>query len=296
MSDLSMDSLSRSQCERLAYIDFRLYFLGELRRSDISEKFGVGPAGATRDIALYRKYAADNLVFDQTKKVYRSSIVFSPIFSHSLQRALSALTEGFGDIVSSLPPQINCTIPAFLNDFDIDNLSTVTRAIKTGKVIQIRYLSKSSGWSEREIIPSALANSGKRWHVRAYDRKRSEFRDFVLSRISESRLLEDCPARHETNENDDQWNRWVELHLVPHPGQKCKEAIVMDYGITGKSLRIKLRAAVAGYYLRYWNVDCTMDYSLSGLEYDLWLSNPLELYGVKNALIAPGYVVQGSQV
>ncbi len=62
-----IDSLSHAQRERLAYVDFRLYFFGEIGRPDLIERFGVAPAGATRDLALYREIATQNITFDGTK-------------------------------------------------------------------------------------------------------------------------------------------------------------------------------------------------------------------------------------
>lgn len=53
-----LEDLSLVQRDRLAYIDFRLYFFGEIGRPDLIERFGVAPAGATRDLALYRNCAA----------------------------------------------------------------------------------------------------------------------------------------------------------------------------------------------------------------------------------------------
>jgi len=51
-----------------------------------------------------------------------------------------------------------------------------------------------------------------------------------------------------------------------------------------------VRAAVAGYVLRRWNVDCTEDHNLKGDEYHLWLRNRQALYGVQNLMLAPGYI------
>ena len=59
-------------------------------------------------------------------------------------------------------------------------------------------------------------------------------------------------------------------------------------------LRINVRAAVAGYVLRRWNVDCTEDHSLNGAEYHLWLRNGQSLYGVQNLVLAPGYKADGA--
>ena len=38
-----------------------------------------------------------------------------------------------------------------------------------------------------------------------------------------------------------------------------------------------------------WSVDCTLDHSLRGHEYRLWLKDHLAIYGVHNAVLAPGY-------
>jgi hypothetical protein len=63
----------------------------------------------------------------------------------------------------------------------------------------------------------------------------------------------------------------------------------MDYSMQDGVLRMKLRAATAGYILRKWSVDCSPDHSLRGPEFRLWLKDALALYGVKNAVLAPGY-------
>ena len=64
----------------------------------------------------------------------------------------------------------------------------------------------------------------------------------------------------------------------------------MDYDIPPEGvLRVRVRAANAGYMLRRWTVDCSPDHNLKGLEYALWLRDPLALYGASNAQLAPGY-------
>ena len=63
----------------------------------------------------------------------------------------------------------------------------------------------------------------------------------------------------------------------------------MDYGMKDGSIRMRVRAAVAGYMLLRWSVDCSPDHSLREEQYRLWLSDPLALYGVENAKLAPGY-------
>ena len=71
MNKTRLDELSLSVKERMAFIEFRLWFMGELRRADIIERFGVGPAVATRDLAQYKQFASDNIEFEGSGKFYR---------------------------------------------------------------------------------------------------------------------------------------------------------------------------------------------------------------------------------
>lgn len=285
-----VESLSHAQRERLAYIDFRLYFFGEIGRPDLIDRFGVAPAGATRDLAFYREIAPQNITFDGSSKIYRIGQAFSPLFEHVPQRVLSALALGFGDGVSgSTQPLLPCESPTALSNPKMDVLAPVCRAIHAKRPVTIRYHSMSSGESERVIVPFALVDTGLRWHVRAFDRKSGEFRDFVITRMEAPTLLDEEPKANERPDNDIQWTRIVELDFVPHPRLARPEIIRMDYGMTDGSIRMRVRAAVAGYMLLRWSVDASPNHSLTEEQYRLWLSDPLALYGVENAKLAPGY-------
>ena len=285
-----VESLSHAQREKLVYIDFRLYFFGEIGRSDLTKRFGIAPAGATRELASYRALAPQNIQFDSSSKSYRITKKFAPLFKHESQHVLSALALGFGDSIDAeLHPLLPCESPAILSSPKLDVLATLCRAINAKRPVSLRYYSMSSGESKRVIVPFALVDTGLRWHVRAFDRKRSEFRDFVVTRIQAPQLLEEEIRSTERPENDNQWTRIVELELVPHPRLAYPEIIQMDYAMQGGSILIQVRAAVAGYMLQRWRVDSSPDHCLKGSEYRLWLKDHLALYGVKNALLAPGY-------
>lgn len=286
-----LQDLPLAQAERLAYIDFRVYFLGELRRSDLTERFQTGPAGATRDIAMYRSLAPENLDFDGTNKVYVPSATFEPLFQHSAGRVLTALSEGFGDGVHSAErPLVPCEFPIALSLPPVSVLAPITRAIHTRKAVRLQYRSRTSGLGKREVVPLALVNIGTRWHARVFDRKNQGFRDFVLTRMSNPQVLQDSPVRdEETAQADLQWSRIIELELVPHPGFESRDVVLMDYPMEDGVLKVRVRAANAGYMLQQWHVDCSPDHSLRGREHALWLRDPLSLYGSESAFLAPGY-------
>ena len=83
-------------------------------------------------------------------------------------------------------------------------------------------------------------------------------------------------------------NTIISLELVPHPNLKHQEAIALDYAMTDGLKTIQVRAAMAGYLLRLWNVNCSADHHLTGAEYQLWLRNSECLAVAHNARLAPG--------
>lgn len=291
MSDEQLDDLTQPQRDRLAFVELRVRFIGDIRRQDLVSRFGIQSAAATRDLAIYKELAPGNIDYDTKAKCYVLGEDFKPLFDFLPERVLSWLTQGFGDgEPSKLKAWVASEIPSRLTHPDLDVLACVTRAIHQECPIRVEYHSISSGQTERQIVPFALIDNGLRWHVRAFDRKSQEFRDFVITRIKRPVLLREEEVQvHERGDQDIQWTRIVELELIPHPDQPRSEVTEMDYGMRDGVLRMKLRAATAGYILRNWSVDSSPDHSLRGPEYRLWLKNPLALYGVRSAVLAPGY-------
>ncbi|MEW8073881.1 MAG: WYL domain-containing protein [Candidatus Thiodiazotropha endolucinida] len=293
MNTEKLEEITQTQSERIFHIDFRLRFLGTVTRSDLVGRFGIKEAAATRDIAFYRDIAPDNLIYDSAARKYFSTEAFQPVFDHSPEQALAALTTGVGDdSISRQKPLLANETPMLLSIPDIDVLAAITSAIHQERPANICYHSTSSGITKRTIVPFSLISNGLRWHVRAYDRKHSEFRDFVLTRMDSAKLDAGEVEEHERKDADHQWNRMVEIQLVPHPNPDNvthPETIVLDHHMSEGELRINVRAAVAGYLLRRWNIDCSEDHSLVGREYQLWLGNHPTLYGVNSASLAPGY-------
>jgi hypothetical protein len=282
--------IAQAQRERIAYIELRVFFTGELRRGDIESRFGVKPAAASRDLSAYRRLATANLTYDKAERCYRPLSSFKPLFEFSPDRVMSWLLQGFGDGLDlKQKSPAPCEGPGNLSRPDLDVLGVITRAMCSRKAVRVGYLSLSSGAKQRDIVPVALADNGLRWHVRAYDRERKRFGDFVLTRLSAPKELAGEVDESELLAADEQWARMVEMVLVPHPGLAWPKAIEADYGLTDGVLRIKSRAALAGYVLRRWNIDSSQDHSLDSASHQLWLANTQTLYGVESASLAPGY-------
>lgn len=83
-----LDELPYAQRERLAYIDFCLNYFGSITRAALIERFGIGPAAATRDFGTYKEFCAGNLVLRPQNKVYERTPAFKPLFDHEPTAAL----------------------------------------------------------------------------------------------------------------------------------------------------------------------------------------------------------------
>jgi len=282
-----LEDLSHGQKERLAFIDFSLQYFGHVSRNDLINRFKTGLAASTRDFATYKQLASNNLeLVHQTKYYYRTK-QFSPVFSHDPEAILTGLCRGFGNGISNgIQPSEQCLDAVRLIHPDANIIAALMRAIHNRKAIECEYVSLSSGPGERQIVPHALVNNGHRWHVRAYDRKHQAFRDFVCTRFSRMSLLESDITQQEAGEEDKHWLQLVTLELVPHPALPYPQGIEMDYNMSEGKLTLQVRAALASYLLRQWQVDCSSQHRLKGCQ--LALKNLGVLTELDNIAIAPG--------
>ena len=227
----TLSKYSQAQVERLLFIDFKLYFLGRVNRTQIVERFGIKEAAGSRDLTLYKTLAPNNLDYSTTKRAYFKTNKFIQLFNHTESQALFALVKGFGDDVTlPIKSLITCEAPTQLNSPNIDALAAITRAIYNHQILSIQYQSLSSGLTHRDIVPFALVDNGLRWHVRAFDRKENRFADFVINRMDVKQAHEDKDIpESQTKLADNQWNRIVDLHIVPHPNLKHPETIKKEY-------------------------------------------------------------------
>jgi len=292
LAQQTINQHSQKQRDRLAYIEFRLWFLGDASRRDLMERFGIAPAVATRDFTAYRELAPENIDFDGSRKVYIPSEQFVPVFEHIPERVLSAISKGFGDGDDRQGGgYLPCELPLRLNRPTLQEVAVVTRAIHQHHVLLVKYHSLKRGTAKREIVPHALVDSGLRWHTRVFDRETGEFRDLVISRIEAAAPVpEEEILPNEMSEADEEWNKQVDLVLMVHPAVDRPEIVQKDFGMRRGELHVTVRAAIAGYVLQLWNVDCSPDRRLDPMIHRLCLKNLNAIMGHKSLEIAPGFI------
>jgi hypothetical protein len=281
--------LTHAQADRLAFIDFSLQFFGHVARTDLIQRFKTGLAASTRDFSTYKQLAPHNLILRHQTKSYHRTNDFQSIFNHDPQVILTSLSRGFGNGISTgIQPSEQCFDAVRLIHPNVVIIASIMRAIHNKQAIKCGYVSVSSGETERALVPHSIINNGHRWHLRAYDRKSNRFRDFVATRFTFVDELQGPVHVHEASPYDQQWQQIVKIVLVPHPKIMQSKAIEMDYNMSDGMLTIQLRAAVAAYVLRQWQVDCSAAQTEHHQGCQLSLANPEVLELIENISLAPG--------
>ena len=146
-----LESISFSQRQRLAYIDFCLLFKGAIHRQDLINRFEVGLSAGSRDFTLYKELAPDNLVYDPREKRYFQTENFIPVFQHDAKRTLVKLandiSDGFdaiGDIHFPVESASSLNVP------DIFVVAKVVQAIVNKKGDECNlYVALQRQWRKR---------------------------------------------------------------------------------------------------------------------------------------------------
>lgn len=249
--------------QRLEFIEFRLYWEGQINRADITEQFGVSVPQASKDISLYEEKAPGNLVYDKSDKRYRTSAEFSPVFlKPDPDRYLTQLKTVADRTISpqetwlSEPPPLD-SMPVPHRRVDVNVLRSILHAIRKSRALQIHYQSMNPtrpdpSW--RWISPHAFANDGLRWHVRAFCHKDQKFKDFLLSRCLGAKA-DDEPAA--APDQDLSWNEFFDVILVPNPklSHEQQRVIAQDYSMTNGGIAIPVRKALLYYFRKRLRLD-----------------------------------------
>jgi len=251
--------------QRLSFIEERLFWLGEVNRTDLMRRFGVSMGQASVDIARYLAHAPKGVAYDKRAKRYVAEATFRPVlappdaarFLGELRLVAAGLLPVEQTLLGRTPPFDATPVPE--RRIDAFVLRAVLTAIRKGLSLSVAYQSMSRPEPTTRVIePHALAHDGFRWHARAFDRETEEFRDFVLGRMSRPRLA--GPAQTEPRADRD-WHGFVALEIAPHPGLTPAQAkaIALDYGLTKGTAKISVRRALLFYALRRLGLDVRPD-------------------------------------
>ncbi|MFG1363451.1 helix-turn-helix transcriptional regulator [Xanthobacter versatilis] len=246
---------------RLEFIEFRLFWEGGVNRADIIEMFDVSVPQASKDLTLYQERAPNNALYDKSAKRYVASDRFQPCFLKPdpalYLNQLRSVSEGIVDRSHAWIGQSPSydAAPTPVRGVDAEILRRVMAAIRRSEAIEIRYQSLSRPeprW--RWIAPHAIGFDGFRWHARAYCETDRTFKDFLLSRMLETRGTRLSAVAPGT---DTDWHEFVTIEIGPHPelSEAQKKVIALDYGMRSDRAKIPVRKALLYYALKRLGLD-----------------------------------------
>jgi hypothetical protein len=246
---------------RLEFIEFRLFWEGHVNRGDLMGAFGVSVNQASTDLNRYIGKASDNIAYDKSARTYIRGPNFTPLFlKPDAGRYLSQL-RSVADGILDRPDAWSGQLPSYdaaptpVRGVHAETLRSVVAAIHRSEAIEVKYQSLSRPeprW--RWIAPHAIGFDGFRWHTRAFCLTDQSFKDFLLSRIIETRStkLSEIGA-----DGDREWNESVVLEIGPHPdlSETQQKVIALDYGMRGGKASIPVRRALLYYALKRLGLD-----------------------------------------
>jgi len=246
---------------RLEFIEFRLFWEGHVNRGDLMDAFGVSVNQASTDLNRYIGMAPDNMVYDKSARTYIRGSEFGPLFlKPDASRYLSQLrsvADGILDRADAWIGQFPSydAAPTPVRGVNAKTLRSVVAAIRRSEAIEVKYQSLSRPeprW--RWIAPHAIAFDGFRWHARAFCLADQSFKDFLLSRIIETRGTKPSEI---SADNDVDWNEHVTLEIGPHPelSETQQKVIALDYGMRSDRAKIPVRKALLYYALKRLGLD-----------------------------------------
>jgi hypothetical protein len=246
---------------RLEFIEFRLFWEGHVNRGDLTDTFGVSANQASADLNRYLAMASGNMVYDKSARAYIRGANFDPLFlKPDASRYLSQLrsvADGILDRADAWIGQLPTydAAPTPVRGVNAKTLRSVVAAIRRSEAIEVKYQSLSRPeprW--RWIAPHAIGFDGFRWHARAFCLTDQSFKDFLLSRIIETRGTQ--PSKVGAEEDVD-WNEQVTLEIGPHPelSDTQQKVIALDYGMRGGRAKIPVRKALLYYALKRLGLD-----------------------------------------
>jgi predicted DNA-binding transcriptional regulator YafY len=265
------------QKRRLQYIDFELYWHGEVTRRRMRELFGISNGTARADFGRYREEFKGGMSRDEQSGRYTAMPTFSDFTPRIIRPDAEAYLEFLADPNrgADLVPSANDRIeamdtnyaelrkieiyePPILNRKRIDPtcLREVLRAMRGKQQIEICYRSPhvvEDQWFD--IYPTALGNDGFRWACRCWRLDRHRWGEVVLDRIEE--VKEPKPVDPLGFGRDEDWETVATVFLGPNPGltESQRRAIERQYGMKDGRIGIEVRKCFLVYFLKRYQLE-----------------------------------------
>lgn len=244
--------------KRLEFIEFFLYWERKIGRKQLQDQFNISPQQASVDLNTFRDFFPESMVYDPREKSYLPTQKFKPKLARDIAkdflRQLESVARGFRpkpDVwIQSFPEHDMVSVD--YRPIKGSLLQTILTAIKKQQCLEATYVSlTSTSTGSKKLFPTAIANDGHRWHLRAYNLEKKHFSDYVISRIAKVSKID---FELGLIPKDHAWEDTIVLVLEPEPNlpDQTKEQLELEYEMKDGQFSIKIRKAMLFYYLRHY--------------------------------------------
>jgi predicted DNA-binding transcriptional regulator YafY len=246
---------------RYRMIEIIALWEGRLTSNHLQKAFGIGRQQASKDINEYKNVIGPkNLEFDSKLKGYVPSTQFTPILTKGEINEYLHMLNSQSDLLThfenlDLPKTHTEVVTPLFRAVKANIVRPIIVASRENQRIEIEYSSLTSDKDYRNIVPHTLVFNGYRWHVRAFCEKSQEYRDFVLSRITN--IYDFVGQSEQTVEFDKAWNTKVGITIKPDSRLSTAQQAVIeaDYGMLNGVLKLETRGAMVEYLLQFLRIN-----------------------------------------
>ena len=235
-------------------IELLAYWEGQVQPAQLARVNRISRQQASKRLADFMSANPEALQYHSREKNYRPTDKFYPRhISCEVGEYLNWVT-GQSAHHEAIPANVCLKSPT--RPISPKLMRPLIQALRSGRRIEVSYVSINNPNREgRIIVPHHLANTGQRWHLRAWCEKSQEFRDFVLGRFQGAgELLDKSPI---TAEDDTAWQTKVTISIAPDPRLTTaqRQVIEFEYGMHNGQLDIQTRACLVSYKLQLLNIN-----------------------------------------
>ena len=232
-----------------------------MNRGGLIDTFGISVNQISTDLNRHRSLDPKNMDYDKSAKTYLRKSGFGSQFLKLDASCYRSQLRSRGAVVIDASDSWTGAVTDFhsasllARSVSAVTLKTTVAAKHLKEAIEIKFKSlyrPEPKW--RWIAPHTLRIDGFRWHARAWCTESSSFRDFLLSRILDTRGTRKDEI---SGDKDEDWNQEVTLEIGPHPAlsETQQNVIALDYGMRRGKAKISVRRALFYYALRRLGLD-----------------------------------------
>lgn len=263
----------RGSQARIARVGRLLLWEGRVSRARLTAEFDLSDTRASEWLQEFRKTFPGWTQWDPKKRAF---VATGLAYKRAAEIRRDERVGVWGEMLLPHVGQAQAD-PAVLSwEFQQPSPLTFSRislAIADRLQVQMSYRSMAHPEAHlRTLEPHSLLLAGRRWHVRGYCLETSSFRDFVLGRMTQVRILQ-APCQHHPL-TDEAWNTFVALRLVAHPHlTEAQQRVVREEFFRGTAARVEnCRAALLGYLVQ--DLRASVDHDLQAPpDYQLAVDN-----------------------